>query len=305
MCAEDWGTHASSSPFLLLLMSSPPPSIPPLRHTPSHSCPPPPTPPACRHQCGPPGARPGENLGRLHGTVAGRLQLQVPLASQCRRCCCSLALLLLLSCTCMHANEGAAFSDMNYHSNHVPPVYRPYCRTVTSKFNELVYQYPIRIPERYSLVIRWVLGGCLLWVLLCPDAAQPGTCSSCSAGQPAYRASARRGSLAHTCCSPACAPLPPCLQVAADPGGHLPDPGPSLPLLGGGIPLHCPQVGLFTRAGGVGAGWAAWWVGWECGRCGAIRSSWGLGRSYCMLPAAVGCTLARCRKHTVPQQSSC
>jgi len=26
--------------------------------------------------------------------------------------------------------------------------------TVTSKFNELVYQYPIRIPERYSLVIR-------------------------------------------------------------------------------------------------------------------------------------------------------
>lgn len=28
------------------------------------------------------------------------------------------------------------------------------CRTVTSKFNELVYQYPIRIPERYSLVIR-------------------------------------------------------------------------------------------------------------------------------------------------------
>ena len=28
------------------------------------------------------------------------------------------------------------------------------CRTVTSKFNQLVYQYPIRIPERYSLVIR-------------------------------------------------------------------------------------------------------------------------------------------------------
>ena len=27
-------------------------------------------------------------------------------------------------------------------------------RTVTSKFNELVYQYPIRIPERYALVIR-------------------------------------------------------------------------------------------------------------------------------------------------------
>lgn len=27
-------------------------------------------------------------------------------------------------------------------------------RLVTSKFNELVYQYPIRIPERYALVIR-------------------------------------------------------------------------------------------------------------------------------------------------------
>lgn len=30
-------------------------------------------------------------------------------------------------------------------------------RTVTSKFNDLVYQYPIRIPERYSLVIRALL----------------------------------------------------------------------------------------------------------------------------------------------------
>lgn len=30
-------------------------------------------------------------------------------------------------------------------------------RTVTQKFNELVYQYPIRIPERYSLVIRSLL----------------------------------------------------------------------------------------------------------------------------------------------------
>lgn len=30
-------------------------------------------------------------------------------------------------------------------------------RSVTSKFNDLVYQYPIRIPERYSLVIRYVL----------------------------------------------------------------------------------------------------------------------------------------------------
>ena len=30
-------------------------------------------------------------------------------------------------------------------------------RTVTSKFNELVYQHPIRIPERYALVIRSLL----------------------------------------------------------------------------------------------------------------------------------------------------
>ena len=30
-------------------------------------------------------------------------------------------------------------------------------RTVTSKFNELVYEYPIRIPERYALVIRSLL----------------------------------------------------------------------------------------------------------------------------------------------------
>lgn len=30
-------------------------------------------------------------------------------------------------------------------------------RSVTSKFNELVYEYPIRIPERYSLVIRSLL----------------------------------------------------------------------------------------------------------------------------------------------------
>ena len=30
-------------------------------------------------------------------------------------------------------------------------------RTVTAAFNELVYQYPIRIPERFSLVIRSLL----------------------------------------------------------------------------------------------------------------------------------------------------
>uniref|UniRef100_A0A7R9YW22 Protein kinase domain-containing protein n=1 Tax=Chlamydomonas euryale TaxID=1486919 RepID=A0A7R9YW22_9CHLO len=41
-------------------------------------------------------------------------------------------------------SKGQALSDFNF-------------RTVTSKFNELVYQYPIRIPERYSLVIRSLL----------------------------------------------------------------------------------------------------------------------------------------------------
>jgi predicted unusual protein kinase regulating ubiquinone biosynthesis (AarF/ABC1/UbiB family) len=39
---------------------------------------------------------------------------------------------------------GQSLSDFNF-------------RTVTSRFNELVYQYPIRIPERYSLVIRSLL----------------------------------------------------------------------------------------------------------------------------------------------------
>ncbi len=29
-------------------------------------------------------------------------------------------------------------------------------RSVTTRFNDLVYQYPIRIPERYALVIRSV-----------------------------------------------------------------------------------------------------------------------------------------------------
>ena len=38
-------------------------------------------------------------------------------------------------------------------------------RSVTSKFNDLVYQYPIRIPERYSLVIRWAVLNLVLWGL--------------------------------------------------------------------------------------------------------------------------------------------
>jgi len=33
-------------------------------------------------------------------------------------------------------------------------------RLVTSKFNELVYQYPIRIPERFALVIRCISPSC-------------------------------------------------------------------------------------------------------------------------------------------------
>ena len=39
---------------------------------------------------------------------------------------------------------GRSLSDFNF-------------RTVTSKFNELVYEHPIRIPERYALVIRSLL----------------------------------------------------------------------------------------------------------------------------------------------------
>lgn len=41
-------------------------------------------------------------------------------------------------------SKGQSMADFNF-------------RVVTSKFNELVYQYPIRIPERYSLVIRSLL----------------------------------------------------------------------------------------------------------------------------------------------------
>ena len=41
---------------------------------------------------------------------------------------------------------GSSLADFNF-------------RTVTSEFNKLVYQYPIRIPERYSLVIRCAAGG--------------------------------------------------------------------------------------------------------------------------------------------------
>ncbi len=41
-------------------------------------------------------------------------------------------------------SRGQSLADFNF-------------RTVTSRFNELVYQYPIRIPERYSLVIRSLL----------------------------------------------------------------------------------------------------------------------------------------------------
>jgi len=41
-------------------------------------------------------------------------------------------------------STGKGLSDFNF-------------RSVTTKFNELVYQYPIRIPERFSLVIRSLL----------------------------------------------------------------------------------------------------------------------------------------------------
>lgn len=41
-------------------------------------------------------------------------------------------------------SRGKALSDFNF-------------RTVTCKFNELVFKYPIRVPERYSLVIRSLL----------------------------------------------------------------------------------------------------------------------------------------------------
>jgi predicted unusual protein kinase regulating ubiquinone biosynthesis (AarF/ABC1/UbiB family) len=42
-------------------------------------------------------------------------------------------------------------------------------RTVTSSFNKLVYQYPIRIPERFSLVIRSLLTQEGICMTLKPD----------------------------------------------------------------------------------------------------------------------------------------
>jgi len=42
-------------------------------------------------------------------------------------------------------------------------------RTVTGAFNELVYQYPIRIPERFSLVIRSLLTQEGICMTLQPD----------------------------------------------------------------------------------------------------------------------------------------
>ncbi|KAH9552254.1 hypothetical protein CY35_09G055500 [Sphagnum magellanicum] len=42
-------------------------------------------------------------------------------------------------------------------------------RTVTTKFNQLVYQYPIRIPERFSLVIRSLLTQEGICLTLQPD----------------------------------------------------------------------------------------------------------------------------------------
>jgi predicted unusual protein kinase regulating ubiquinone biosynthesis (AarF/ABC1/UbiB family) len=51
---------------------------------------------------------------------------------------------------------GQSMSDFNF-------------RTVTSKFNKLVYQFPIRIPERYALVIRSLLTQEGICMTLSPD----------------------------------------------------------------------------------------------------------------------------------------
>lgn len=40
---------------------------------------------------------------------------------------------------------------------------------LAGKFNELVYQYPIRIPERFSLVIRSLLTQEGICLMLSPD----------------------------------------------------------------------------------------------------------------------------------------
>lgn len=139
-------------------------------------------------------------------------------------------------------SKGQALSDFNF-------------RTVTSKFNELVYQYPIRIPERYSLVIRSLLtqvrhrgAGEALLETCCRNVAPTNitrqsskllTASASSIkllhlqfdGQGYAHfllpASLRQGHALHT---------PPAPTGIA--GGHLHDAGPHVPLPGGCVPLH-------------------------------------------------------------------
>ena len=50
---------------------------------------------------------------------------------------------------------GSSLADFNF-------------RSVTSRFNELVYEHPIRIPERYALVIRSLLTQEGICLRLCP-----------------------------------------------------------------------------------------------------------------------------------------
>ena len=46
-------------------------------------------------------------------------------------------------------------------------------RSVTTRFNDLVYQYPIRIPERYALVIRPVQARLAAAIFLCHALSGP------------------------------------------------------------------------------------------------------------------------------------
>lgn len=107
-------------------------------------------------------------------------------------------------------------------------------RTVTSKFNELVYQYPIRIPERYSLVIRSLL----TQVRPAVERSGGGGASRCGCG----------------CSRPSAAP-PPKLHPLPRPhlrpaGGHLLDPRPRLPFPRGqpGLPPRPPAPRRAARA---------------------------------------------------------
>ena len=92
----------------------------------------------CRHQCGPAGARAGEDLGRLDGAEPGRLQLPVIVQRVVRWGELHRLLLAGLEPWVVNGSEAAAQS---IHRCSAACFILPARSTMTSKFNELVYQH--------------------------------------------------------------------------------------------------------------------------------------------------------------------